>query len=253
VLLNLAVNARDAMPEGGRLVLETANMEITGASTQINDVPPGRYVRLTVTDSGHGIQPDVLPHIFEPFFTTKPVGNGTGLGLATVYGIVHQAGGFIRVFNSPRSGTSFEIDFPRSSRALPAEERPSSKGVLPQGTQTILVVEDQAPVRRILTRALKRLGYSVLEADGGAQALQIMTEHPGIIHLLLSDVIMPRMGGPELAKRGKAIRPQMRIAFVSGYINDVRTRDDVLGSGTVVIEKPFDAETLAKKVRDALA
>jgi PAS domain S-box-containing protein len=253
VILNLAVNARDAMPEGGQLVLDTVNVDVSTESAQINGVPPGRYVRLTVTDSGQGIQPDVLPHIFEPFFTTKLVGNGTGLGLATVYGVVQQGGGYIRVLNARGAGTSFEIDFPRSSRTLPVEEPVFLKGALPQGTQTILVVEDQAPVRRILTRGLKRLGYSVLEADGGAQALRLMTEHPGVIHLLLTDVIMPRMGGPELAKRCKAMRPQMRIAFVSGYISDVRTRDDVLGSGIVVIEKPFDADTLARKVSEALA
>jgi PAS domain S-box-containing protein len=253
VILNLAVNARDAMPGGGQLLIETRNVELSGDGAQPDPTATaGRFVRLAVTDNGHGIHPEVLPHIFEPFFTTKLLGNGTGLGLATVYGVVQQAGGHIRVVNGPSSGTEFQVDFPRTDAAAQPKEVSEVTELPPKGTQTILVTEDQSPVRRILKKGLGRLGYTVLEADGGEQALRIIAEHPGVIHLLLTDVLMPKMGGVELARRASALRPQMKIAFISGYINDGLTRDAMLGPGTVFIEKPFDSLTLARKVAEAL-
>ncbi len=254
VILNLAVNARDAMPRGGKLLVRTANISINEAeAVKRPPMIPGRYVLLSVSDTGHGMDEATIAHIFEPFFTTKEVGKGTGLGLATVYGVVKQSGGFIWVDSSPGSGTTFEIYLPQAAgKAVTAEpeEKPST---IPRGSETVLVVEDEAGVRELACQFLRVKGYDVLEAEGGFQALEIAHRHPGTIHLLLSDMVMPKMSGGELAAQLRAVRPEMRIAFMSGYSEF--SRGD-LGKGfpeAPVLQKPFSPASLVEIVREALA
>jgi signal transduction histidine kinase len=254
VILNLAVNARDAMPRGGRLSVSTANVlvdEVEAAKRQ--PMIPGRYVLLSVGDTGHGMDEATKGHIFEPFFTTKEIGKGTGLGLATVYGVVKQSGGFIWVNSSPGAGTTFEIYLPQAA-GKPANDEPEDKPSPVQGgSETVLVVEDEAGVRELACQFLRVKGYSVLEAEGGHEALAVSRHHPGTIHLLLSDMVMPKMSGGELAAQLKAIRPDIRIAFMSGYSEF--SRGD-LGKGfpeAPVLQKPFSPSSLVEMVREALA
>jgi len=252
VILNLVVNARDAMPDGGKLVLETANAEIGAHDAHAPfDCPPGSYVTLTVSDSGCGIDERIKAHIFEPFFSTKEKGKGTGLGLSTVYGIVKQGGGCIRVESQPGAGATFRIFFPRvADDALPsAIPQPRSRA---RGTETILLVEDEAAVRRIVREMLLRLGYTILEAPDGMAAEKIALESRKPIDLLLTDVVMPELGGLQLARRLKALRPELKVLFMSGYADDGIVNQSVLGTGAAYLQKPFTVDALASKIREAL-
>ena len=249
VLVNLAVNARDAMPAGGRLVLVSADVSVHEARHPA--LPVGRYVRVSVSDTGHGIAPELLEHLFEPFFTTKESGRGTGLGLATCYGIVRQCGGQIEVESAPGEGARFHVYLPwvagpPSVAAAPAEGR------LPRGTETVLLVEDERPVRAVTLRILRAQGYFVIEAGDGVEALALAQCHSGPIHLLVTDVVMPRMGGIELAERLRALRPETRVLHVSGYVDRAIWDGPVRAAGAAFLQKPFLPETLVRKVREVL-
>ncbi len=254
VILNLAVNARDAMPRGGKLSVRTSNISIDEAeAAKRPPMTPGRYILLSVADTGHGMDDATKAHIFEPFFTTKEIGKGTGLGLATVYGVVKQSGGFIWVDTTPGAGTTFEIYLPQAAGKAANAETEQKPSAIPGGTETVLVVEDEAGVRELACQFLRDKGYTVLEAEGGLEALAVSRSHPGVIHLLLSDMVMPKMSGGELAAELKAIRPEIRVAFMSGYAEF--SRGD-LGTGfpeAPVLQKPFSPASLAQIVRDALA
>ena len=238
IIINLAVNARDAMPGGGRLSIEAANLEQVEGR-------PGRYVLLAVSDTGIGMDEQTKARIFEPFFTTKESGKGTGLGLATVYGIVKQAGGFIWVDSEPGRGTSFEVYLPRVDEpAAPAITRPAPAEPA-RGTETVLVVEDAPAVRLVTRQVLERYGYTVLEAPTGDIALRIAAKHHGPIHLLLTDVVMPGLSGRQLAGQLSQLRSEMKVLYVSGYA-------DTVESAGAYLQKPFAPEALARRVRDVL-
>jgi two-component system, cell cycle sensor histidine kinase and response regulator CckA len=253
VLVNLSVNARDAMPHGGKLTIETANVTLDEDYVrQHAGVSAGEYVQLAVNDTGTGMTKEVKAHIFEPFFTTKEMGQGTGLGLATVYGIVKQHLGHIEVYSEPGEGTAFKIYLPRVE-AAPASPAPREDVTeLPRGHETVLVVEDDAIVRRLTVRSLIALGYTVLEAGDGKEALQVSQSHAGTIDLLLTDVIMPQMNGNRLAAELKAIRPDLAVLFTSGYTDDTIAHRGVLDDGVAFLQKPFTAASLARKVHDVL-
>ena len=253
VIMNLAVNARDAMPSGGKLTIETANIELdeTYARTHIA-ATPGRCVILSVSDNGVGMTPEVKERIFEPFFTTKEKGKGTGLGLSTVYGIVKQSGGNISFYSEPGQGTTCKIYLPTVDEPL-EEVRPSSTGEeLPSGSETILLVENQEDVRKLALRVLERQGYRVLEASNGSEALMICEEGKEPIHLILTDVVMPKMGGKELADRIKTMRPEIRVLFTSGFTGNAMVHRGILDSGIPLLQKPFMPSALAQKVREVL-
>jgi CheY-like chemotaxis protein len=253
VILNLAVNARDAMPNGGKLTVRTVNVTVDEAEARKRPpMTPGQYVLLSVTDTGHGMDDATKTHIFEPFFTTKEVGKGTGLGLATVYGVVKQSGGFIWVSSSPGKGTTFEIYLPHASGPVARLDVESKLSTIPQGTETILVAEDEAGVRELACQFLRVKGYTVLEAKDGHEALEIAGHHPGTIDLILSDMVMPKMNGGELAGKLKAIRPKIRVAFMSGY-SEFSTGE--IGHDfpqAPVLQKPFSPASLVGIVREAL-
>ncbi len=253
VLMNLAANARDAMPEGGTLTIETATVQVDESYVQRHSiVPEGDYVLLTVTDSGQGIAAEHLPHIFEPFYTTKEAGKGTGLGLATVYGIVKQNGGFVWVYSEPGLGTTFKIYLPRV-QSLSGEVR-ITKPVenSPLGCETLLLVEDEPSVRQASRQFLTRSGYNVLEATDGEDALRTSAKHRGPIHLMITDVVMPRMGGPKLAERLVDERPDMKVLFVSGYAENTILQRGKIDITTRFLQKPFSLKMLARKVREVL-
>ncbi len=252
VILNLVINSRDAMPAGGEVTIETRNRWIDAEyAGQHLEVEPGPYVMLAVSDTGVGMDEEIQAHIFEPFFTTKEDGKGTGLGLATVYGIVKQSGGHIWFYSEPGIGTTFKIYLPRvKEKARPLErKRPTS---MPRGTETILVVEDEEIVRSLACRILAQYGYTVLEAGRPEQALQVAQDHEGPIHLLLTDVVMPGMGGREMADRLIAARPEMRVLFVSGYTNNTIAHHGVLEPGVAFLQKPFTPAALLHHVRKTL-
>jgi PAS domain S-box-containing protein len=251
VLMNLCVNARDAMPDGGELRIELSTVEF-GAGVVAPSIEPGRYVRLNVSDTGTGIAPDVVDHIFEPFFTTKETGKGTGLGLATVYGIVKQNGGYIDVETQPGRGSVFRVYFPRVDVADVSTEHVRSL-TFEQGTETILLVEDEQRVRDLVSTVLRRCGYTVLEACRGEEALEVARKHVAPIHLLLSDIVMPGMGGRNVAARITELRPGTRILLMSGYSDDVILRTGIEAAKTPFIQKPFTATDLALKVREVLS
>ena len=254
VILNLAVNARDAMPRGGRLSVKTANVSIDEA--EASKRPPmtsGEYVLLSVTDTGHGMDEGTKAHIFEPFFTTKDVGKGTGLGLATVYGVVKQSGGYIWVESCPGAGTTFEIYLPRVTGKVASAELEEPPSAIRGGNETVLVVEDEAGVRELACQFLRAKGYNVLEADGGLAAQIVSRSFPGVIHLLLSDVVMPKMSGGELAVQLRSVRPQIRIAFMSGYSEFSRGELGKEFPDAPMVQKPFSPASLVEIVREALA
>jgi len=253
-IVNLAVNARDAMPMGGRLSIETGNVTLDEdyARTHMG-VTPGDFVMIAVSDSGHGMDAETRRRIFEPFFTTKAKGKGTGLGLATVYGIIKQTGGDIWVYSEPGRGTTFKLYFPRVSEpvsdSLEAETEYSRKA----GSETILVVEDERAVRDLTVRILKQLGYQVLTASSGAEALELSHAHPGHIDLLLTDVVMPNMSGRQLADALLLLRPQTKVLFLSGYTENTVVHHGVLEPGVDFLPKPFSRENLARKLREMFA
>ena len=252
VLMNLAVNARDAMPTGGRLTVETANVEHDPDYARDREAAAVRqFAMLAVSDTGCGMDEATKARIFEPFFTTKEPGKGTGLGLATVYGIVKQAGGFIWVYSEPGQGTSFKIYLPEVDAT--AERTTAVAGArAPRGTETVLLVEDAAAVRAVTKQVLERQGYVVLEAPDGEAALRLAQQHRGPIHLLLTDVVLPRVSGRELAERLTQVRPDMRVLYASGYTDDSVVRHGILELGTAYLQKPFSPESLARKVRNVL-
>ncbi len=262
VILNLAVNARDAMPQGGRLTIQTGNIELqetlAGSHAQI---PPGKYVVLTISDTGIGMHSEIQARIFEPFFTTKKPGKGTGLGLAIVYGVIKQTGGWITVSSEVGNGTTFDIYFPQ---ALELEENANSKFKFKddrvteiksspaspaRGTETILLVEDQDGIRDLVREFLQKNGYTVLHAMDGNEALEIAAKYQNSIHLLLTDVVMPNLGGRELARRLTQPRPRMKVLFMSGYPDHATWSSELVDDTATVLQKPFPLETLARKIR----
>ena len=249
ILMNLAVNARDAMPTGGQLTIETANVDYDPERQQRAD-GSRNFVMLAVTDTGTGMDEATKAKIFEPFFTTKQPGKGTGLGLATVYAIVTQAGGSIWVYSELGHGTSFKIYLPQVD-AVPTTAA-VARVDLPRGTETVLLVEDAAAVRAVARQVLQRQGYRVLEAADGEDALYLAARHQGTIDLVLTDVVMPRAGGRELAERLLAVRPDTRVLYMSGYTDDSVVRHGILEGGVAYLQKPFSPEGLARKVRDVL-
>jgi PAS domain S-box-containing protein len=248
VLMNLAVNARDAMPSGGQLCLETANAVL---EESCGPLPPGEYVRLTVRDTGTGMEEEVQAHVFEPFFTTKPKGQGTGLGLATCYGIVRQHGGHICFSSQPGRGTAFHVYLPRVLGVAPVRT-PGQAPAAPGGSETILLVEDEPLVLEVAVAALRGLGYKVLCAGSGDEALALARQHPEPIHLLLTDVVMPNMSGPDLARRLAEMRPGTRVLYTSGYTDDTVLLHGVLEAGVAFLQKPYGPAALAARVREVL-
>ncbi len=254
VIVNLAINARDAMPDGGRLTVETANVTLDEESTGRDpDLEPGDYVRLVITDTGAGMSADVKARVFEPFFTTKDVGIGTGLGLSTCYGIVRQSGGYIGVYSEPNRGTAFKVYLPRDDRPAVDRLAPVASPSLPRGTERILLVEDDFALREMAAELLRRLGYVVLAAENGAKALKL-AEACGdeAIDLLFTDVVMPKISGRELADRIHASRPKTKTLFTSAYTEHAVAHQRMLSSDDAMLEKPFTPSALAIKVREVL-
>ena len=252
IVLNLAVNARDAMPDGGQLTIETSNADLdAGYVATHGPAIPGPYVLLAVTDTGTGMDQTTQAHVFEPFFTTKEQGKGTGLGLATVYGIVKQSGGLIWLYSEPGQGATFKVYLPRLTAAVTAHVPNHAPHAL-KGTETILVVEDDKTVRSLTQRVLAGQGYTVLVAENGAAGLRLARGHAGAIDLLITDVVMPAMNGRELAKQFTEGHPQARVLFLSGYAGEAIARRGILEAGVNFLQKPFTIEALAQKVREVL-
>ena len=253
VVLNLAVNARDAMPHGGKLIIETANTVLD--ETTIRHMPTakaGDYIMLSVSDNGTGMDPQTKAKIFEPFFTTKDAGKGTGLGLATIYDVVKRAEGHIWVYSEVGQGTIFKIYFPRVERSVEAEAAETARSQVAPGTETILLVEDDDDLRTVTRDLLVQSGYSVLDASNGEKALKMVKTYEGPIHLLLSDVVMPGMSGAALAAELSHGHPQINVLYMSGYTDETIVRSGALEPGILLLEKPFTREVLIAKVRDAL-
>ena len=250
VIMNLVLNARDAMPKGGILTIETQNVDIDQEyAGRHADTVPGPYVMISVTDNGSGMTKDVRDKVFEPFFTTKE-GTGTGLGLASVYGIVKQSGGFIWVYSEPGNGTTFKVYLPRATEEAESADALQRKREV--GGETILLVEDDVEVRRVTCRILRRNGYRVLEAGNGADAMKVCEQERWPIDLIMTDIVMPEMGGAELAKKIRQKQPDARFLFTSGYTEDAAVRQSLLDPGEHFIEKPFTPARLEKKAREIL-
>src|SRR5262249_41140960 len=246
-------NARDAMPQGGKLLLETANVELEpGHPATLAGVRPGPYVRLAVSDTGRGMTPEVKARIFEPFFTTKGVGQGTGLGLAMVHGFIKQSEGHVEVYSEPGLGTTFNIYLPRVGPAAQPAKSHAGLGTAPRGSETVLLVEDDDGVRALSRFVLQGSGYAVLEAGHGSEALRVAEQHRGAIHLLVTDVVMPGLGGRELAERLTALCPGLRVLFLIGYTEDAVVRRGILREEVHFLQKPFSPLVLAHKVREVL-
>jgi PAS domain S-box-containing protein len=255
LIMNLAVNARDAMPQGGELLIETRNAEIGGTHPRLRDgVRPGRYVVLVVGDNGIGMDSETQARMFEPFFTTKEPGKGTGLGLAIVYGVVKQLGGWTHVESKPGQGTTFEIYLPRAEETTAAAEvgKILDLTTVPKGTETILLVEDEVGIRELASDFLQGRGYRVFAAMDGNEALRIAEGHEDLIHLLVTDIVMPNVGGKELAQRLRQARPQIKVLLMSGYPDHPALADADLDVQTTVLQKPFSLDMLAHKVRGLL-
>ena len=253
VILNLAINARDAMPSGGQLKIETANVELDQAYTWTHPGSrAGTYVRLTMSDTGTGMDAETLAHIFEPFFTTKEPGKGTGLGLATVYGVVKQSSGYIWVESTPGKGAEFQVYLPRYVGKSPAEEQKPDRGGRLAGSETILLVEDAEPLRKLAQKFLEMGGFHVVSANSGEEALQVAAQHPGTFDLLLTDVVMPGMNGRALAERLVPREPGMKVLYMSGYTDNFIAGHGVLEEGVHLLHKPFTEDVLLGKVRDVL-
>ena len=254
VILNLVVNSRDAMPNGGKITVRTSNLAMQEReAAQRPPMQAGNYILLSVSDTGHGMDQKTKAHIFEPFFTTKEVGKGTGLGLATVYGVVKQSGGFIWVDSAPGKGTTFEIYLPQVSEPVRPSDGEARPAAIPRGSETILVVEDESGVRELTREFLKVSGYTVLEAKDGIEALEVASQHAGTVHLALIDVVLPRMGGAELAERIRAARPDTRILFMSGYAEYTSNAAASLASQNPILQKPFSISSLVGKIREVLS
>jgi two-component system, cell cycle sensor histidine kinase and response regulator CckA len=253
VIMNLAVNARDAMPTGGLLTIETANVDLSeGYADAHPEVWAGRYVLLAVSDNGSGMDEATKARIFEPFFTTKGVGKGTGLGLAVVHGIVKASGGHVAVYSEPGHGTTFKIYLPAVDSLRTGGISHPGIDATPKGAETVLLVEDDDGVRRLIAQTLRGAGYTVLEANHGGEAVRLAERYDGPVHLLVSDVVMPEMGGRVLAERLAAARPGMKVLFVSGYTDDAVVRHGVLEAEMAFLQKPFTPGLLVRKVRNVL-
>jgi CheY-like chemotaxis protein len=250
--MNLAVNARDAMPQGGKLTVETSNVQFRDEDVALHpNCKAGHYVMLAMSDTGIGMSPDVTARIFEPFYTTKEVGKGTGLGLAMVFGIVQQSGGNIEVSSESGRGTTFKIYLPAVSDQV-SEEGNSETPFVSGGKETILLVEDDEGVRGLALRCLKKQGYQVLTATDGKDALQVVKSHPGPLDLVLTDVVMPKLGGPEMVRQLKADSPDLKVLYMSGYTDDAVVRHGLIEAEVAFIQKPYTPQELSQKVRQIL-
>jgi signal transduction histidine kinase len=252
VIMNLILNARDAMPAGGRIRIETANSEISERIGAEHGIRPGPSVTLSISDSGHGIDAQTLSRIFEPFFTTKEEGRGTGLGLNTVHRIVKESGGDIWVNSAPGEGATFTICLPRATQVTDNGDLSTSPRAPEAGSETLLLVEDEETVRKLLTHVLHKRGYQVIEASNGPEALRIYERRSREIHLVLTDMVMPHMSGRELGEQLRRIKPDVKIIYMSGYTDDVLVRTGALGPGMSFLQKPLRPEVLTAKVREAL-
>ena len=253
VIMNLIVNSRDAMPQGGQLTIGTSNVEVDDEYARLHPgVAPGKYVKLEITDTGCGMPRDVKDHIFEPFFTTKEAGKGTGLGLATVYGIVKQSGGHIQAYSEPDYGTSFQILLPVADRSAALLSISTATPTQDRGTETLLVVEDEEGVRNMVVHVLERQGYQVLKAANGLEAMDICQNYESPIDLLVTDVVMPQINGRQLAEILHLQFPSMKVLYMSGYTDDAVIRSGVMQAETNFLQKPFTTVVLARKVREVL-
>jgi CheY-like chemotaxis protein len=253
VLLNLAANARDAMPKGGHLAISACNVDLDDVyKLRHEPVIPGKYVRLMVEDTGCGMDSQTQLRIFDPFFTTKELGKGTGLGLATVYGIVKQTGGYIWVYSEVNQGTSFKIYLPRIDGVSRAAGENLTELPVVRGTETILFAEDSESLREMAAEYLQSIGYTVLTAASGDEALLRANEFTGTIHLLLTDVIMPELNGPELAKQVALLRPEIKVMFTSGYASETLANRGSLDPAVAFVQKPYRPKALARRIREML-
>jgi two-component system, cell cycle sensor histidine kinase and response regulator CckA len=253
VLMNLCINARDAMPEGGLLIVETSKASLDEESCKVQPLAhPGNYVMLCVTDTGIGMDSATLDRIFEPFFTTKELGKGTGLGLATVYGIVRQHGGFVHVYSEPQMGTTFRVYVPVSSAAIPSQTKPIEEPEVEGGTETILIAEDHDGLRQLASETLTKLGYNVIAAADGEDAVRAFRAHGDRVQLAVLDVVLPKLNGPEVYSRVAAERPEIPVIFATGYSADFALLQKVQQQGLPMLQKPYTARELARKVRETL-
>ncbi len=252
VIMNMILNARDAMPGGGQILIQSANSELGEPAARAHGLPPGSYVLLSISDTGHGMDAETIDRAFQPFFTTKDRGKGTGLGLSTAMGIVRRSGGDIWVRSAPGAGASFTVCLPQVQHPHETADTANTISVAPAGNETVLLVEDEESVRRLLKHVLEKRGYRVLEARDGREALDIFEQRGNDIHLVLTDMVMPGMNGRELGESIRRIRPDARIIYMSGYTDDVLVRTGAIGPGISFLQKPLRPEVLAAKVREAL-